>query len=325
MKRVLVTGVMGFIGGGVCSALQQAGCQVRAALRHKPLTTGTDAMPEGAGDWVEVGDIGPDTEWSHGLEGMDAVVHLAGRAHVLREQAPDPLAAFRRVNVAGTERLAQSAAAMGVKRLVFVSTVGIHGRTTQDRPFKESDPPRPHNAYTQSKWEGEQVLHQIARRTSLEVVVVRPPLVYGPAVGAHFLQLMRLIDSGIPLPLSLVENRRSLVYLGNLADLLVHTVRCTQAASETYLASDEENISTLELIRKLAYHLGKRARLFPLGLKMLRTVASVVGKAEQADGLCGSLVVDSGKSRRHLHREEPVSLEKGLERTATWYRETARS
>ncbi len=204
---VLVTGANGFIGRALCDVLAASGRRVRKAVR----------MPvPGLPDAVAVGDIGPDTDWRTALEGVSGVVHLAARTHVLRETATDPLAEYRNINVAGTERLARSAAAGGVRRLVFVSSVKVNGERTEERPFTEDGAPRPDDAYGVSKWEAEQALSRIAAETGLEVVVLRPPLVYGPGVKGNFLRLMNLVARGVPLPFGAVDNRRSFIYTGNL-------------------------------------------------------------------------------------------------------------
>jgi nucleoside-diphosphate-sugar epimerase len=249
---------------------------------------------------------------------------------------------FRRVNVAGTEHLARSAAASGVKRLVYVSSIKVNGESTlspstlsPSRPprklspacgggehniFTESDIPNPQDPYGISKWEAEQALHRIAEETGLEVVIVRPPLVYGAGVKGNFAQMLKVLARGIPLPLASVRNLRSLVYVGNLADALIACATHPAAAGQTYLVSDGEDVSTPGLLRQLGDGMGRPARLFPWPAALLKLAGRVVGKADQVERLLGSLQVDSGKIRRELGWTPPHTLQQGLQATAEWYR-----
>ncbi len=302
---VLVTGGNGFVGSALVAALARLGRPVRPAMR----------AASGAGA-VAVGAIGPATDWAAALAGVECVVHAAARVHVLQEAAADPLAAFREVNVAGTRRLAEQAAAAGVRRLVYLSSVKVHGeRTAPGSPFAADDPPAPEDAYALSKWEAEQALAQVAAATGLEVVVVRPPLVYGPGVGGNLLRLLRLVERGWPLPLALVENRRSLVGLDNLIDLLITCLDHPAAAGKAFLVSDGVDLSTPELIRKMAAALGRRARLLPAPPALLRLAARLLGRAAEADRLLGSLQVDIAATRRLLGWSPPLAVEEGLRRT----------
>lgn len=315
MRTVLVTGATGFVGGLVVAALRARGLTARAALRRP----GTLADPG-----VEtrlVGEVGPDTDWDGALQGVDGVVHLAARVHVLRERAADPLAEFRRVNAAGTAQLAARAAAAGVRRLVFVSTIKVNGEATGERPFGEDDPPAPEDAYGVSKWEAEQALWRVAREAGLEAVVIRPPLVYGPGVGGNLRRLLRVLDAGWPLPFGAVANRRSLIGVWNLADLVVTALEHPGAAGETFLAADGEDLSTPELLRRLAAALGRPARLLPVPVRVLRLLGRLVGRRAEVERLCGSLRVDAGKARERLAWTPPVPVDEGLARTARWYRE----
>lgn len=306
---VLVTGASGFVGRVLCDALAASGRTVRKAARAAASDT----------DAVAVGEIGPATDWRAALEGVGAVVHLAARTHVLRETAPNPLAAYLRVNAEGTERLARSAAANGVRRLVFLSSVKVSGEGTGERPYTEDDPPRPEDAYGVSKREAEQVLARVASDTGLETVVLRPPLVYGPGVKANFLRLMRFVARGFPLPLGAVVNRRSLIYAGNLAHAIVTALDAPAAAGRTYLVSDGEDVSTPELVRRLAQALGVKPRLLPVPLAALRLAAAVSGKRAELARLTGSLQVDSSRIRRELAWRPPYTLSQGLDQTARWY------
>ncbi len=310
-NTVLVTGANGFVGRALCAALAAAGHSVRMAVRA--------AQPDLPGA-VAVGDIGPATDWRAALDGMGTVVHLAARTHVLHETAIDPLAEYRRINVGGTERMARSAAAMGVRRLVFLSSVKVNGESTMARPFTESDAPHPEDAYGISKLEAEQALSRIAAETSLEVVVLRPPLVYGPGVKGNFLRLMRLVARGVPLPLGAIRNRRSLVYVGNLADAIVKAVEAPRAAGATYLVADGEHVSTPELVRGLARALDVKPRLLSLPLAALGLGATLAGKRAEFARLTGSLQVDSSRILREIDWQPRYSLTQGLTETARWYR-----
>jgi nucleoside-diphosphate-sugar epimerase len=310
METVLVTGANGFIGRALCGVLAASGRRVRKAVRA-PMRSLPDALA--------VGDIGADTDWRTALEGVSGVVHLAARTHVLRETASDPLAEYRKINVSGTERLARSAAAGGVRRLVFVSSVKVSGECTGERPYAEDDTPRPEDAYGISKWEAEQALSRIAAETGLEVVVLRPPLVYGPGVKGNFLRLMNLVARGVPLPLGAVDNRRSFIYTGNLAGAIVKALDAPQAAGKTYLVSDGEDVSTPDLVRGLARALGVKPRLLSLPLAALGLAAALAGKRAEFARLTGSLQVDSSRIRRELGWDPRYSLARGLEETARWY------
>ena len=310
METVLVTGANGFIGRALCGVLAASGRRVRKAVR----------MPvPGLPDAVVVGDIGPDTDWRTALEGVSGVVHLAARTHVLRETATDPLAAYRKINVSGTERLARSAAAGGIRRLVIVSSVKVSGERTEERPFTEDGAPRPEDAYGVSKWEAEQALSRIAAETGLEVVALRPPLVYGPGVKGNFLRLMNLVARGVPLPLGAVDNRRSLIYTGNLAGAIVKALDAPQAAGRTYLVSDGEDVSTPDLVRGLARALGVKPRLLSLPLSALDLGARLAGRRAEFVRLTSSLQVDSSRIQRELDWRPPFTLAQGLELTAKWY------
>jgi len=310
METVLVTGANGFIGRALCGVLAASGRRVRKAVR----------MPvPGLPDAVVVGDIGPDTDWRTALKGVSGVVHLAARTHVLRETATDPLAAYRKINVSGTERLARSAAAGGIRRLVIVSSVKVSGERTEERPFTEDGAPRPEDAYGVSKWEAEQALFRIAAETGLEVVVLRPPLVYGPGVKGNFLRLMNIVARGVPLPLGAVDNRRSLVYTGNLAGAIIKALGAPQAAGGTYLVSDGEDVSTPDLVRGLARALGVKPRLLSLPLSALDLGARLAGRRAEFVRLTSSLQVDSSRIQRELGWRPPFTLAQGLELTAKWY------
>jgi nucleoside-diphosphate-sugar epimerase len=312
---MLVTGANGFVGSALCAALKNKGHTVRAAVRD-PARFAIDGC-----EIVRVPVLDADTDWGEALSGMTTVIHLAARVHVMRDDASDPLEEFRRVNVAGTEHLARSAAASGVKRLVYVSSIKVNGEATSgDSKFTEADTPSPQDPYGVSKYEAEQALHRIAEETGLEVVIVRPPLVYGADVKGNFAQMLRVLARGIPLPLASVRNLRSLVYVENLADALIRCATHPAAAGQTYLVSDGEDVSTPGLLRQLGDAMGRPARLFPWPAALLKLAGRLVGKADQVERLLGSLQVDSGKIRRELDWMPPYTLQQGLQATAEWYR-----
>lgn len=270
---------------------------------------------------VGVGSIGGDTDWTAALRGVNTVVHLAARAHLVHESGGSLLPRYREVNTEGTQRLAEMAAQAGVRRFVFLSSVKVNGERTSDRPFTENDVPQPEDAYGISKWEAEQALLNISHTTGMEAVILRPPLVYGPGVKGNFLRLMRLVAHGTPLPLASVTNLRSLLYIDNLVDVIVSCMDSPAAAGRTYLVSDGEDVPTPDLIRSLATALDVRARLFPCPAALLKLGAAVLGKGGEISRLTESLQVDSARIRRELGWQPRFSLTQGLEKTVQWYRE----
>ncbi|MGA7981018.1 MAG: SDR family oxidoreductase [Chromatiaceae bacterium] len=313
MSRILVTGANGFVGRPLCVLLTELGHSVVAAVRCKDVgvAAGTDVFL--------TGDLSAAPDLSGVLTGIDAVVHLAGRAHVVRDTSSDPEAAFRRVNVDATRNLAQQSVRAGVRRFVYLSSIKVNGERTTGRPFTEADDPAPEDAYGRSKWAAERELWGIARATGLEVVVIRPPLVYGSGVKGNFFRLLKLVNKGIPLPLASVQNRRSLVSVWNLCDLIGSCVSHDAAAGETFLVSDQQDLSTPELIRTLSEVLGKRPRLFPLAPALIRRAGRLLGRDDTVARLLDSLQVDSGKATLLLGWKPAVSVEEGLRRTAAWY------
>ncbi|MCG8510362.1 MAG: NAD-dependent epimerase/dehydratase family protein [Rhodospirillales bacterium] len=295
------------------SALRRGGHTVRAVVRN-PSYGSVDG-----GEIVEVGDVGPATDWKTALGGIEGVVHLAARVHVMRAVA-DSLGEFRRVNVEGTHRLAIAAAAAGVGRMVFVSSIKVNGDETGAGPFTERDSPAPRGPYGVSKWEAEQVLKQVGEKTGMETVIIRPPLVYGPGVKGNFLSLLRFCDKAIPLPLAAVRNTRSLIYLGNLIDALGCVLSHPAAAGRTFLVRDGEDLSTPDLIRRTSAALRRSARLFAVPTPLLRFAAALAGHSTEADRLLGSLVVDDGSIRDVLGWRPPFSVAEGLGETAAWFR-----
>ncbi len=313
---VLVTGASGFVGRALCKVLGAEGRKVRSALRV-PL----EQFPYPS---IAVGDIGPETDWSAAVTGCDAVVHLAAHVHVMRRQASDVVGDFHHVNVEGSENLARQAARAGVRRFVFLSSVKVNGETSAERAFMETDPPLPMDAYGASKAEAEKRLRLISTETGMEVLVVRPPLVYGPGVKANFLSLLRAVDSGVPLPFSSISNLRSLVYIGNLVDALGACLVHPAAANRTFFVSDDHDVSTPQLIREIASALGKKALLFQLSPALLKGAGLLTGRAEQIARLTGSLQVDVSSIKATLSWQPPFSLQQGLAQTVAWYRSLRR-
>ena len=315
IKRILVTGANGFVGRALCAALMHNGHAVRGAVRGSGIEVSTGTSR------ATVGEINGQTDWSDALAGIEVVIHLAARVHVMDDAASDPLAEFRRVNTTGTEHLARAAAASGVKRLVYVSSTKVNGEETHDgKNFSEADMAAPQDAYAISKRDAELALHRIARETGLEVVIVRPPLVYGPGVKGNFAQMLAVVAKGIPLPFAAVENRRSLVYVENLADALISCATHPAAVGQTYLVCDGQDVSTAMLVEKIARALGRKSRTFYFPPGLLRAVAAVLGRAEQIDRLFGSVRVSDEKIRSDLGWVPPYTLEQGLRATADWYR-----
>jgi len=268
---------------------------------------------------VQIESIGAATDWSDALTGVDTVVHLAARVHVMNDISSDPLSAFRQVNVAGTERLARMAAQAGVRRFIYISSVKVNGEGCE-KPFTERDIPVPEDPYGVSKWEAEQALQKISAETGLEVVIIRPPLVYGPGVKANFLSLFKIVVRGIPLPLSSIENLRSFIYIGNLVDAIIKCVEHPDAVNKTFLVSDGQDVSTPDLIRRTAKALELPARLFPVPVSFMRLAGKLSGKGGVVNRLMGSLIVDSTKIRRDLGWKPPFTLEEGLAETARWFK-----
>ncbi|WP_449431685.1 UDP-glucose 4-epimerase family protein [Pseudomonas putida] len=311
-RTILVTGTSGFVGSALCRTLAPLDTfTVRAAAR-----AGGGITPNGV-QQVTVSGLDASTDWTAALAGVDLLVHAAARVHVMKEQAQDSLAEFRRVNVEGTLNLARQAAAAGVRRFIFISSVKVNGEASQPgQPLRADDPPAPLDAYGVSKLEAEQGLYQLAAETGMQLVVIRPVLVYGPGVKANFLSMMRWVQRGVPLPLGAVHNRRSLVSLGNLIDLILTCLDHPQAANQTFMASDGEDVSLSQLLQSLGRALGRPARLLPVPAALLRFGATLLGRRDLAQRLLGSLQVDISKNYQLLGWAPPFTLEQGLNVTA---------
>ncbi len=313
----LITGATGFVGAALLQrlALQQASqsgsavCSLLGITRQAPAKVVTGVR------YVPLGDFASVADWQSVLSGVDVLVHTAARVHVMTDTAADPLAEFRRVNVAGTLNLAHQAAAAGVRRFVFISSIKVNGEATfAGQPFTEQDAAAPQDAYGISKMEAEQGLRLIATEAGMEVVIIRPPLVYGPGVKANFAALMRAVQRGYPLPLGAVHNQRSLVALDNLVDFIITCTTHPKAANQTFLVSDGQDLSTTELVRGMAQAAGVPARLLRVPVWALQAGASLLGRGDAVQRLCGNLQVDISKARNLLGWAPPVSVEEGLRR-----------
>jgi len=307
--NVLVTGANGFVGRAACVAIRQAGHAVIPAMRQ----------PHGLTDERVVGEIGAHTEWRAALYGVKMIVHLAARVHVMQDDPQYPLAPYREVNTCGTLNLARQAAAGGVRRFVFVSSIKVNGEG-RITPYTETDTPVPEDAYARSKWEAEQGLRQVAAETGMDVVILRPPLVYGPGVGANFLRLMQMIDRGWPLPLGAIHNHRSVLYLGNLIDAILLCLDHTDAAGQTFLLDDGKPVSTPELIRAIANAMHRPARLLPVPPPLLVLAGNLLGKGPSVSRLTVSLYIDGHVIRERLSWIPPYSMEAGLAATVAQYK-----
>jgi nucleoside-diphosphate-sugar epimerase len=305
---ILVTGASGFVGAALMHRLKSDGRHAIAALRTA--VPGTRSAP----------DLSGDANWLPTLDGIEVVVHTAARVHVMNDTAVDPLAAFRDANVEGTLTLARQAATAGVRRFVFISSIKVNGEeTAPGAAFSATDIPAPVDAYGLSKAEAEAGLQQIATDTGMQIVIIRPPLVYGPGVKANFQSMMRWLQRGVPLPFGNIHNRRSFVSLGNLVDLITVCIDHPAAANQIFLAADGDDMSTPELLRRVAVAMGARAKLFAVPTGMLIGAATLFGKPAIAQRLCSSLQVDISTTRELLGWQPPLTVDEGLQQTARWF------
>jgi len=314
VDTILVTGANGFVGKALCELLVDNGMLVKAAVRSD-VSKLDDRI-----DYISVGEIDGETDWQAALANVDVIVHLAARVHVMNETASDPLNEFRRINTVGSNKLARDAAMSGVKRFIYLSTIKVNGEETHTIPFSEQVNNVPTDPYGLSKWEAENNLRQISAETKMEVVIIRPPLVYGPGVKGNFNTLLKLVAKGVPLPLAGVENQRSLVSLGNLVDLIRECIVNPGAAGETFLVSDGHDLSTAGLISVIASEMGKSPRLIPVPLWLLNIFAAILGKKMVARRLLASLQVDVSKAQEILGWSAPYSVEHEIAKTVDWYR-----
>ncbi len=306
--NVFVTGATGFIGRALCQRISAEGWSLKACIRR---ASDRDLLPKAA-EGVAVGSIDRTPFRQEDFAGVDAVIHLAARVHVMKAEAPDALEAFRLTNVAATERLARAAAAAGVRRFIFISSVKVNGEG-QDRAYTENDMPDPKDAYGITKHEAEEALRRIAAETGLEVVILRLPLVYGPGVKANFKRLIRA--ACLPLPLGSIKNSRSFIYLENLLDVIMLCVQHPRAAGETFFVSDGEDVATPDLVRMIARARGRRALLFPVPVGALVALGKMVGREAAVHRVTASLTVDTGKIRSMLGWAPRFRMEEGIRAT----------
>lgn len=312
--KIVVTGANGLVGGELCNALERGHHEVTRVVRR--------SVEPG---YLNVGSIDGQTDWSSVLSpSVDAVVHLAARVHVMRDDGDGFTELYRKVNTDGTLNLAKQCSVNGIKRFVFVSTVKVLGEG-RDRPYQEGDAASPLGPYAVSKWEAEKGLLEISAQTGMEVVILRPPLVYGPGVGANFLRLISLVGCGIPLPFGSIHNLRSLIFLGNLVDAILVCLTHPAASGKTYLVSDGEDVSTPQLIKHLSFALGKSRHLLPVPSGWLRAFGKLLGREAAVARLLGSLIIDSTQIQKDLGWRPPWTLQAGLEETAAWYLQQKRA
>ncbi len=315
--RVLLTGASGFVGQALLTTLRKESRETVVSLRY-PSTVVPEEIPR-----YVLGDISALTDWSSALETVDIVIHTAARVHVMKDQSADSLTHFRNTNTWATLNLARQAADSGVKRFIFLSSIKVNGETTlPGKPFQPDDCFVPTDPYALSKYEAEQGLLKLAVATAMEVVIIRPPLVYGPGVKANFAAMMKWLNKGIPLPLGAVHNQRSLVALDNLVSFISHCIEHPKAANEIFLISDGEDVSTTQLLQKVAEALGKKSRLVPVPVSWMRFAAKLLGKEAVANRLFGSLQVDISKARELLGWEPVITMEAQLKKTAEAFLES---
>ncbi|NPT42362.1 NAD-dependent epimerase/dehydratase family protein [Paraburkholderia sp. 1N] len=317
MSHMLLSGANGFVGRALGRVLVDAGHTVTGLVRQQ------GGCVDGVHEWVH-----SDTDfdkltgaWPEHLQ-PDCVVHLAARVHIMNDKAANPDAAFRATNVDGALRMAAAAREHGAKRFVFVSSIKATAEGDHGRPLRETDPPHPEDAYGRSKLAAEQALTRFGQQTGLEIVIARPPLVYGPQVRANFLRLLDAVWRGTPLPLGAIDARRSMVYVGNLADALAHCATDPRAAGQCFHIADATDPTVADVVRTLARHMNKPARLLPVPLGLLRLAGNLTGRTAQIDRLTGSMRVDTTHIREVLGWLAPISSENGLAATAEWYRVT---
>lgn len=303
MSKILVSGANGFVGRALCSQLIRNGHDVVGAVRGRA-----------ASGQHSVGDLSDSTDWRNALAGVEVVVHLAARVHMLRDNAVDPLAQFRAVNRDATLNLARQAAAAGVRRFIFISSIGVNGAETISAPFDESTVPRPHSPYAVSKWEAECELNELCADGAMELVILRPPLVYGSNAPGNFATLLKLVRRALPMPLGAVENRRSMISLDNLVEVIIGCATSPAAANQLFLVSDGDDVSTPALLTALAEGMGRPARLWWMPIAVLRLGARLAGRSAMYQQLCGSLCIDSSKMRSALQWRPALSTAEALQR-----------
>jgi len=316
---ILITGATGFVGRSVVKQLLNKHYDVRACSRQDNV-----GMPNAA-EIFTIGDIAGDTAWHQALLGVDVVIHCAARAHIMNDLALDPLVEFRKMNRDATLNLAIQVADAGVKRFIFISSIKVNGEETSvDLPFKPDDKNIPTDPYGLSKYEAEQGLLALAKETGMEVVIIRPPLVYGPNVKANFASMMAWVNKGVPLPFGAIHNQRSLIALDNLVSFIMLCMNHPKAVNEVFLVSDNEDVSTSELLRKVAKAFGRQSRLMPVPVGLMTFCAKLIGKGDVANRLFSSLQVDSSKAGDLLGWKPVVTMDEQLKKVADVYLNKAR-
>ncbi len=319
MKNILLTGASGFVGRLLTQILITSGYGVVVALHHS--NSRPDKNFFGDCETVVIDRSRPDLGLSNVIRNVDVVIHLAARVHIMNDPDPNPLSAFRKVNVELTKQLAELAIATAhVKRFIYISSLHVNGSISSAHPFNEVDKPEPPSPYALSKWEAEQYLNKLAKKTSMEIVIIRPPLVYGPGVKANFLSLLKLTKLGLPLPVGLLNNKRSMISVNNLVNFIVCCIEHPKAANETFLISDDCDVGTKELFRKLTGFFGKRPLLLPVPPRVLYFLGSLLGKKEVVDRLCAPLQVDITKAKNLLNWKPVQTLDDGLKEAVEWYK-----
>lgn len=309
--RILITGATGFIGNAVFKTATQRALYTRPVFRNSRLG---DRFGDLGITAMSVPTLDINTDWSRALADIDVVIHCAARVHVVNKDPVDSLIEYRKINVDGTLNLAKQAAFVGVKRFIFISSIGVNGAETFGAPFNEQDIPIPHSPYAASKYEAELGLEVLAAQTGMEIVIIRPPLVYGPYSPGSFGWLILWLQRCIPLPLGAIHNKRSFVALDNLVDLILDCVSHPSAANQTFLVSDGEDVSTTDLLRRMGCIMGRPAYLLPMPAMLLKAGFALVGKSGLGQSLCGSLQVDINKARKLLDWSPPIAMDEGLRR-----------
>lgn len=315
LMKILLTGASGFVGRSLCDRLLAENHRIIAPVRsHDLLPYNHNLRPE------KISGLQDSLDWKLMLKDVEVIIHLASRVHVMNDTSIDPLAEFRKINVGATLNLARQAVELGVQRFIYMSSIKVNGeKTLPVKPFTAEDKPAPVDPYGISKYEVEQSLAQIASETGLEVVILRPPLVYGPNVKANFLRLIKWVKLGLPLPLGSLHNQRSMVYVGNLVDAVIACLEHPSVAGETFLVSDGEDVSTPQLITMIASAMGKTSRVLPFPTAILNILGKATGKSTEVERLANSLCVDSGKIRTLLGWNPPFTMEAGIQETVNWY------